>query len=239
MPALPDPVARATRWRRKLPFFLALAALAALLLFARELHPAEKLQQALHWISVSGWVGVILFVLLYIVACVLFLPGSVLTLGAGTIFGLGKGIVISSVSATLGATAAFLVGRYLARDWVARRLERFPRFQAIDEAVAAEGWKIVGLTRLSPIFPFSLLNYAYGLTRISLRDYFFASWIGMLPATVLYVYLGSLVRDLAEGATRKERSPVEWVFSGIGLAATVVVSWWITRIARKALAARV
>jgi uncharacterized membrane protein YdjX (TVP38/TMEM64 family) len=225
------------RWRKFLLLFLG-AALVLLFAFGRQLHTRERLQEALGWIANSGWAGMLVFVCLYVVACVLLLPGSVLTFGAGTVFGLVKGMVLSSVAATLGATAAFLVGRYLARDWVARRLERFPHFQAIDEAVAADGWKVVGLTRLSPLLPFSLLNYAYGLTRISLRDYVVASWIGMLPGAALYSYLGSLVHDLTAGNTRRERTPVEWVFYGVGLLATVVVSWWLTRLCRKTLAKR-
>src|SRR5690606_28498352 len=112
---------------------------------------------------------------------VLLIPGSALTLGAGALFGVFWGTVYASTGATLGATCAFLIGRYLARDWVAARIARRPAFVAIDRAVAEEGWKIVGLTRLSPIFPFVLLNYAFGLTRVSLRDYVFASWLGMLP----------------------------------------------------------
>ena len=139
------------------------------------------LRRSLDWVAGLGPTGVIAFVVIYILACVFMLPGSVLTLGAGAVFGVVKGSVIVSVAATLGATAAFLVGRYFARDRVAKMIEGNARFRAIDEAVGREGWKIVGLTRLSPVFPFNLLNYAYGITKVSLRDYFLASWIGMLP----------------------------------------------------------
>jgi len=117
------------------------------------------------------------------------LSGSALTLGAGILFGVLRGSIIVSIAATLGATAAFLIARYVAREWVARKIAAHPKFAAVDQAVASEGWKMVGLIRLSPIFPFSLMNYAFGLTRVSLRDYFFASWIGMLPGTVMYVPL--------------------------------------------------
>ena len=178
--------------------------------------------------------------MLYILACLFFLPGSVLTLGAGAVWGVVGGVPVVSVASTLGATAAFLVGRYFARDSVARRIEGNERFRAIDEAVAREGWKIVGLTRLSPVFPFNLLNYAFGLTRVSLRDYFFASWIGMLPGTVMYVYLGSLAGSLAAlGAGQSTRTPAQWALYGVGLAATVAVTVYVTRIARAALAKRV
>jgi uncharacterized membrane protein YdjX (TVP38/TMEM64 family) len=185
--------------------------------------------------SLGPW-GPVIFVLLYIVAAVLFVPGSALTLGAGALFGVGLGSVLVSVGATLGATAAFLVGRYLARDWVAKKIEGNAAFAAIDRAVASEGWKIVGLTRLSPAFPFTLLNYAFGLTRVSLRDYVLASWIGMMPGTVMFVYLGSL----AKAATgERTRTTGEWALYGVGLLATVVVTIFVTRIAKQALAKKI
>lgn len=180
------------------------------------------------------------FVLLYVVACVLLVPGSVLTLGAAAVFGFWRGLLLVSLGATLGATAAFLVGRHLARGWVRRRIAGNARFEAMDRAVAREGWKIVSLTRLSPVFPFTLLNYAYGLTSVSLCDYVLASWLGMLPGTVLYVYLGSLARDVATaGAGGRTRAPAEWALLAVGLLATLAVTVVITRLARRALAARV
>ena len=194
------------------------------------------LRDALAWIEGLGPWGPVIFVGLYIVATVAFVPGSVLTLGAGALFGVGFGSVLVSTAATLGATAAFLVGRYLARDWVARRIAGNTTFATIDRAVAAEGWKIVGLTRLSPVFPFTLLNYAFGLTQVSLRDYVLASWIGMMPGTVMYVYVGTLIR--AAGGGDRTRTTGEWILYGIGFAATVAVTVLITRVARRALARR-
>ncbi len=188
--------------------------------------------------GVGPW-GPVCFILRYWLACVFLIPGSLLTLGAGVVFGVARGTVLVSVAATLGATAAFLVGRYLARDWVAAKVEANPKFKAIDEAVAKEGWKIVLLTRLSPAFPFNLLNYGFGLTRVSLRDYFFASWAGMLPGTALFVYAGSLAGDLAALGRGRSRTPAEWALYGIGLAATLGVTWFATRLARRALAERV
>ena len=133
-----------------------------------------------------------------------------------------SGVVLGSfnvsIASTLGATAAFLVGRYFARDWVSARLEGNAKFKAIDEAVGKEGWKIVILTRMSLVFPFNLLNYAYGLTRVTLRDYFFASWAGMIPGTILYVYIGSLSGDLARAASGSaRRTPAGWVLHGGGI----------------------
>ena len=163
----------------------------------------------------------------------LFIPGSVLTLGAGAIFGVVWGSGYVSISSTLAATCAFLVGRYLARDAIARKIEGNERFAAIDKAVAREGWKIVGLTRLSPVFPFTLLNYAFGLTQVKLRDFVLASWIGKMPGTVMYVYLGSLAKAASGERTR---TTGEWVLYGVGLLATAVVTVFVTRIAKKALA---
>jgi uncharacterized membrane protein YdjX (TVP38/TMEM64 family) len=224
------------RWR----LVLALGVLVAVLLLARLLDGPARLREALLVIRGLGPWGPVLFVGLYIVATVLFLPGWILTLGAGAVFGLVRGAVTVSVAATLGATAAFLVGRYVAREAVARRLAAYPRFSAIDEAVAREGWKIVGLTRLSPIFPFNLLNYAFGLTRVRLRDYFFASWIGMLPGTIMYVYVGSLAGDLATlGQVERARTPVEWALYAVGLLATAAVTVYVTRLARGALDRRI
>jgi len=203
---------------------------------------SSKLRDVLAWIENLGWIGIVAYILIYIAACVFLLPGSVLTLGAGVVFGVVKGSVIVSIASTLGATIAFLTGRYIARSWVVRQIEKRPFFQAIDEAISAEGWKIVLLTRLSPIFPFSLMNYALGLTRVKIKDYVLASWIGMLPGTVMYVYIGSLAGSLASiggSADGWQRSTVEWVLYGIGLLATLIITVYVTRIAKRALSQKI
>lgn len=195
-----------------------------------------NIRELLLWISGLGALAPALFILVYIAACVLFVPGTLLTLGAGALFGVLWGTVYVSIGSVVGATAAFLIGRYLARDWLARRIERDPRFAAVSAAVAREGRKIVALTRLSPIFPFNLLNYAFGITEVRLRDYILASWLAMLPGTVMYVYIGSLAGSLAGlGAGARARTPAEWALYTAGLAATVAVSVYVTRIARAAL----
>jgi uncharacterized membrane protein YdjX (TVP38/TMEM64 family) len=198
-------------------------------------HVQTLLKAALDWIRGLGVWGPVLFILIYIAACVFFIPGSVLTLGAGALFGVVKGSIYTSIGATLGASAAFLVGRYLARDWIAKKIAGNARFAAIDKAVADEGWKIVGLTRLVPVFPFTLLNYAFGLTRVSFRDYFFATWIGTMPGTIMYVYLGSI----ANAASNPTRTPAQWALFGVGLLAAVAVTVVITRIAKKALGRKI
>ncbi len=223
-------------WKR----MLAVLAIAGLVVAAWRVDAASLLRSSLEAITALGIWGPVIFVVLYVAATVLFLPGSILTLGAGVVFGVVKGALIVSVSATLGATAAFLVGRYLAREAIARKIDGNPRFRAIDQAVAREGWKIVGLTRLSPVFPFNLLNYAFGVTRVSLRDYVLASWIGMMPGTVMYVYLGSLAGNLASiGRGHASRTPAQWAFYAVGLVATVAVTVYVTRIARDALTRRI
>jgi uncharacterized membrane protein YdjX (TVP38/TMEM64 family) len=140
-------------------------ALIAGILFTARYFGSSTLRELLQWISGLGASAPLVFMPLYVVACVLFVPGSILTLSAGFLFGVVRGSVYVSIAATLGATLAFLIGRYFARQWVAARLANYPKFNAVDEAVAREGWKIVALTRLSPVFPFNLLNYSFGLTR--------------------------------------------------------------------------
>src|SRR5690242_15463369 len=200
-----------SRWR----WVVYVIAGVALVLALKYFHVQDLLKAALDWIAKLGPWGPVIFVGLYVVATVLFVPGSVLTLGAGAVFGVALGSVCVSISATLGATAAFLVGRYLARDAIARKIAKSEKFAAIDRAVADEGWKIVLLTRLSPVFPFTLLNYAFGLTRVKLGHYVLASWIGMIPGTVMYVYLGSLVNV---GAGHRRRTTGEWILYEIGRA---------------------
>ena len=176
------------------------------------------------------------FAIVYALAAVLFVPGSALTIGAGAIYGLLWGTVAVSLGATAGAAAAFLVARYLARERVERWAASNPRFAAIDEAVGREGLKIVLLTRLSPVFPYNLLNYLYGLTRVGFGAYVLASWIGMLPGTVLYVYLGFAGRAVAQAARgRSERPPAQYIFWAAGFLATVAVTVYVTRLARRAL----
>ncbi|PCI40407.1 MAG: hypothetical protein COB53_01170 [Elusimicrobia bacterium] len=223
---------------KKIPWKPILGAIGAIAFFIglRALDAPAHLTHALNWIAGLGPLGPILFILLYITSTVAFLPGSILTLGAGAVFGVVWGSIYVSIASTLGATAAFLVGRHLARDWVEGKLESFPKFKAVDSAVAEGGWRIVGLIRLSPAFPFNLLNYAFGLTQVKLRDYIVASWLGMMPGTVMYVYLGSLAGDLATlGAGGRAKTPAEWALYGVGLAATIGVTVYVTKIARKAL----
>jgi uncharacterized membrane protein YdjX (TVP38/TMEM64 family) len=224
----------------KLKIVAGCVVLSALVFLLSRLRIQDELRSLLRWIEGLGAWGAVLFIATYIAGSVLFIPGWLLTLGAGIVFGVARGTVLVSIASTLGATAAFLVGRYFARDWVARKIEANPRFKAIDDLVAREGWKIVGLTRLSPVLPFTLLNYAFSLTRVSLRDYFLATWIGMLPVTVVYVYVGSLLGDLSRlNNTERTKSAAEWAFYAVGLVVTAAVTIYLTRLARSALARRI
>lgn len=197
----------------------------------------EILHHTLQLIQDLGWIGVIAFILLYIIATVALIPGSILTLGAGVVFGVVWGSVYVLIGAVIGETCAFLLGRYLARDWITGKIEGNKVFYALNQALNREGLKIILLTRLSPVFPFSLLNYAFGVTGISLRDYFLGS-IGMIPMTVTYVYLGSLAENLASigEATNLANPELQWVIRIVGFVATVTATVYITRISRQALA---
>jgi uncharacterized membrane protein YdjX (TVP38/TMEM64 family) len=228
-----------TELSAKLKLIAGILLVVALAVAAQYFNLQGLLKSAISWTESLGAAGFAVFILIYILATVLFLPGSILTLGAGALFGVVWGSVCVSIASTLGATAAFLVGRYLARGWVEKQISGNDKFKAIDAAVAREGWKIVGLTRLSPIFPFNLLNYAFGVTQVSLRDYFFASWIGMMPGTVMYVYFGSLGKDLATLGSQQQPSTIQWVLRTVGLIATVLVTVYVTRLAKTALDSKI
>lgn len=191
---------------------------------------------ALPWIQNLGVAGAIAFIGVYIISTVAFLPGSVLTLGGGAIFGLFWGSIYVFIGATIGATLAFLVGRYLARGWISKKIAGNEKFAAIDNAVGKEGLKIVFLTRLSPVFPFNLLNYGLGVTGVSLKDYVLAS-VGMIPGTIMYVYFGSLgnINTICNGGGVGGNPLAEWAIRIVGLIATVAVTLYVTKVARKAL----
>ncbi len=223
----------------KLKFLLLSCLVATLIIASKYLNIQELSQAAIIWINNLGMVGPIAFIVIYNLATLLFIPGSILTLQGGYLFGVVWGSIYVIIAAMIGATLAFLVGRYLSRDWVSKQIAKHPKFQAIERAVAQEGWKIVLLTRLSPVFPFNLLNYAFGVTQVSLKDYILGS-IGIVPGTVMYVYIGSVAGNLAMINTKPHTSNPqtqigEWVIQIIGLIATIAVTLYITKLAQKAL----
>jgi uncharacterized membrane protein YdjX (TVP38/TMEM64 family) len=202
-----------------------------LILTARQL-PMERLGDALEgWLEGLGVWGPVAFAAIYVVAAVLFIPGSVLTLAGGAVFGLGVGTAAVSIGSTTGAAAAFLVARYAARESVAGMARSYPRFDAIDKAIGEGGWKIVALLRLVPFVPFNLQNYFYGLTSIRFWPCVLASWIAMLPGTFMYVYIGHLGRLAIAGDGGM--SVGQWVLLGVGFVAVVAVSVYIPGVARR------
>jgi len=213
-----------------------LCAIVLLLATAYFLPVAAWIEHAFAWIEANREISWLVFILMYVTATVLLMPGSILTLAGGFVFGLGYGFMLVSFASVVGAAGAFLTGRYFARGWVADKLNDLPRFAALDTAVADNGALIVLLTRLSPVFPFNLLNYAFGLTAVRFWTYVGVSWVGMIPGTVLYVYLGSIAGDLTELlAGDVGESPVgNWPLY-VGLVATLLLTVVISRIATRTL----
>ena len=199
---------------------LVAAALAAIVYWRAPI--SAQIQGAAEWVKTLGPWGPLVFIALYVAAAVAFVPGSLLTVSAGAIFGLGPGTLYVFIAATLAACISFALARGVLRGAIEQRVANNPRLGAIDRAIAAEGRKIVFLLRLSPLFPFSLGNYALGLTRVGFADYAIAC-TGMLPWTFVYVYLGSLAGDLALG----------WKLAGLAL--TGVMVFFAARIAKRAL----
>jgi uncharacterized membrane protein YdjX (TVP38/TMEM64 family) len=193
------------------------------------------------WVGQRGVAGIFIFIAVYAVATVLLAPGSILTIGAGFAFGLWRGFLAVSAGATIGAALAFLVARFIARKKVEAIAQRNDKFRRIDDAIGKQGAKLIFLLRLSPVVPFNLSNYFYGLTAVKFWSYVLASWIGMMPGTFLYVYIGiagkAAVAVAASGEAVKHGWQY-WTFLGVGLAATIAVTIWITKIARDALKGR-
>jgi uncharacterized membrane protein YdjX (TVP38/TMEM64 family) len=223
-----------SRTKLVLYIVIGLALLTAVTLGGRQI--AAYIPRFAEWVASLGVWGPVVFILGYAVAAVAFVPGSLLTLAAGVIFGLAKGTVFTLIGATLGASGSFLIARYVARGRIEKKIAGNARFAAIDQAVGREGFKIVALLRLSPVFPFNLLNYALGLTKVPFLHYF-AACAAMLPGTLLYVYYGKALGSLAALASgAKTQKGLEfWIVLGVGLLATIVVTTFVTRLAGKAL----
>ncbi len=210
----------------------------ALFLAMRSLPVQQWLRNFNDWVGQMGVVGIFIFIGVYAIATVLLAPGSILTIGAGFAFGLWKGFLAVSAGATLGASLAFLVARFVAREKVETIAKRNEKFRNIDNAIGKQGAKLIFLLRLSPVIPFNLSNYFYGLTGVKFWPYVLASWIGMMPGTFLYVYIGTASQaaiSAAAGGEAVQHGWQYWTFISIGLAATIVVTVWVTKIARDAL----
>lgn len=224
-----DPRAARLRWA------LLAAVVVALILAARLLPVTAWVTGFEAWVRGKGVWGAVLYGLVYVLGALLFVPAWIMTIGAGLVFGAFWGTVVVSLSSTVGAAGAFLVARYLARERVEALAKRSDRFAAIEAAIREKGWRVVFLLRLSPLVPYNLSNYLYGLTPLRFWPYVLASWAGMLPATVFYVSLGA-AGHAATGGHAHARSPLEWTLIGAGLLATATVTVMVTRAARRQLA---
>ena len=218
---------------------VALTVIVIALFLAMKFLPVQQWLKSFNdWVGQMGLAGIFIFIAVYAAATVLLAPGAILTIGAGFAFGLWKGFLAVSGGATLGATLAFLVARFVARDKIEAMARRNTKFQRIDNAIGQQGAKLIFLLRLSPVIPFNLSNYFYGLTAVKFWPYVLASWIGMMPGTFLYVYIGTAGKaavSVAGGGEAMKHRWQYWTFLSVGLAATVVVTIWVTKIARDAL----
>jgi uncharacterized membrane protein YdjX (TVP38/TMEM64 family) len=208
--------------------------LVGLSILAKVLPVRSWIVSLIDWVEQLGPAGAIVFIVAYALATVLFLPGWIFTVSAGLIYGVVRGTLIALTGATIGAALAFLVARYFVRNNIEQLAKKNSRFKAIDDAIGVNGWKIIGLLRLSPLIPFNFSNYFYGITSVSFGAYVAVSAIGMLPGTLLYAYLGAIGKA---GVTSSSSSYSMWqyVFLGIGLIATIAVTILVSRIARNAL----
>jgi uncharacterized membrane protein YdjX (TVP38/TMEM64 family) len=194
------------------------------------------LQSTLDWIERSGTGGPFLFLLIYALSCVFFVPSFVFTFSGGILFGVVGGVLLSALGNGIGSLGAFLIGRYLARDFVERKVSSIREFQRLSLALKKRGWKVILLARISPVFPFLIGNYAFGTTRIPAGHYLLASVVGTIPSALVYSYLGFVSGDLALlSDDGRQRTPAEWILLAAGLGATVLLAWYLRRIAERDL----
>jgi uncharacterized membrane protein YdjX (TVP38/TMEM64 family) len=197
---------------------------------------AEPVTALIEWAQIHRTAGAFVYVACVILATVLFVPGSGSMMIAGYVFGFGLGTLVSALAISVGAQCAFLMGRFVARDWVAKKVAGSPRLVAIEAGLREEAFLIVVLTRLSLVIPFNLLNYAYGITSVRAGVHLLATGVGMLIPVALYVYLGSLARDIGQilsGAATP--SAMGYWIAGAGVIAIVVLTWVMHRAATRAL----
>ncbi|MEW6271109.1 MAG: TVP38/TMEM64 family protein [Thermodesulfobacteriota bacterium] len=216
------------------PIVAVLLVVAVLALLFATLPVADWLRQFQGWVRGLGPSGYLLYAVVYAACVVLFVPASILTLGAGAIYGVTVGVGVVLAGATVGATLAFLLARTLLRARVERMTEGNARFRALDRAIAKEGAKIVFLVRLAPVFPFTYINYAFGLTGVPTGSYVLASVIGMIPGTFAYVYLGSAAASAA-GAAGGGADLTRTIVQVAGAIAALVATIFVARVATRAI----
>ncbi len=225
------------RYVLPIPILILLAVIAGFTLGTLDQTLADWAARLLTYVRGLGAWGPVVIVVTMMVVCVTSLPGAPLTLGCGFLFGVWKGTLIATAGATLGASAAYVLGRTFARNWVKRSISRRARFARLDRATQHHGFMIVLLSRLSPLFPFNLLNYAFSVTAVKFRDYFFATMIGVIPACFVWVYMGTFMKTIAEVATGKvDPSTVKpWVLV-LSLVITLIAMVVLAYVAKKMLA---
>jgi uncharacterized membrane protein YdjX (TVP38/TMEM64 family) len=218
------------RWKAVVAFVVVAAAVAAYFTV-----PAEQYaDDILRWVQGLGAWSYVAFFALYIVVAVVLIPASVLTIGAGFLYGPIVGTVVVSLSSTVGAAVAFLLGRTVAHDWAAERVTDFPRFNALYRAIEKDDFKVVLLARLVPVIPYNVLNYTFSLTKVSFKRYVAASWVGMLPATVVYVYVGAAAKSLTRVAAGEVQvGGLQIALFVLAGAAAIAVSLLLMRRARE------
>ena len=182
------------------------------------------------WVEGSGVLGAVVFGAIYVVATLLLLPGAVLNVIAGALFGLAWGVGVVTISSMAAAIAAFLIARHLLRERIRRHYTCAGTPAAIDRALRSEGWRAVALLRLSPVIPFAVKNYLFGVSRVRMRDYVIGTFLGKLPGTLVLTALGTAGRAALDLSGR-----ARWGLIAAGIAATLAVTWLVGRAARKGL----
>ena len=219
------------RWLRKKRTWLGLAVASCAVVLVSQLPIAETLGNTHSWLASQGVWAVPTFIGLYIMAAVVGLPNIVLILAAGTLFGLAEGVISASVADTLSIAACFGIGQTVGRRWITQTVKENSRFHKLDRAFAQKGWKIVLLTRLSPVLPSNILNYGFSITQINFWQYLFFSWLGMLPVIFTYVYIGTFGASMLT----LDQRPGQLIFQAIGLLATIGVMVYTTRLTTSVL----
>ena len=221
------------QWMRKKRLWAAIALITCFAVILISLPISEVLSQASQWIASQGIWAIPVFTAVYILAAIFGIPNIVLILAAGTLFGLTKGVISASIADTLSIAACFVIGQTVGRRWLTKVVTEDSRFHKLDRAFAKKGWTIVLLTRLSPVLPSNILNYGFSLTKINFWQYLFFSWLGMLPVIFTYVYVGTFGLSILT----LDQSPQKLLFQALGLAATVGVMIYTTKLAASALKA--
>lgn len=199
----------------------------SLFILARVLGLGQRIGDFQNWIESLGFWGIVVFILIYIAGTIAAVPGSAITVVAGALFGSIIGIILVSIASTVGALLCFLISRYFARDALARMLSSNASFQRLDTLTEKHGAVIVALTRLVPLFPFNILNYGFGLTKVKLKDYVFWSWLCMLPGTVLFVAgADAVTKALAQGK-------IPWPLVGVAAGMAVIIFFLVKHARRK------